>query len=325
MKQAPSSKSIFSVLFDHGLMISVNLQLAYFALFLLPSNGLFVDFLSELSPKTRMYYCAFAKCLPVVMLGIMNQVRLLSVQGKLHGRVASARAQSLFSYMETISRGLILCAIGDCLLDLEEVSPLNFVFGLMAFLFGHVWYMVAFTQSGFIQQRLEGAAVCIAYAGGMFAYLYSSLNTAETPLDLRVPVVIYASVIASMVYVSYSWADVPRGVYWATLIGAIIFVASDSVLAIDKFKFLGTMPYAKIIVMVTYYTAQNFIGAVAPFAAASAIEQEIEEQAAVDALIAAQVAKDDATKTKKSPAAAASGAAGGKKAPTPSNKGKKNN
>ena len=43
----------------------------------------------------------------------------------------------------------------------------------------------------------------------------------------------------------------------AALVGATVFAASDAVLAVDKFD--GGLPYGKVVIMVTYWTAQWFL------------------------------------------------------------------
>ena len=47
-------------------------------------------------------------------------------------------------YQLAIAAGLLLCALGDILLEASEAT---FLFGLIAFLLGHVAYIVAFTRA----------------------------------------------------------------------------------------------------------------------------------------------------------------------------------
>ena len=75
---------------------------------------------------------------------------------------------------------------------------------------------------------------------------------------LKIPVIVYAIVITSMLFVvfkgSLKWA-IPANNY--ILIGAILFVSSDSILAFNKFY--APITQASFYIMITYCMAQYFI------------------------------------------------------------------
>ena len=87
-------------------------------------------------------------------------------------------------------------------------------------------------------------------------YFFGMITTLGPKLGpLTVPVIVYAIVISSMLFFalkgSYQWAKIP---YQSVLIGAILFIASDSILAFNKFY--QAIPFASFLIMVTYLAAQ---------------------------------------------------------------------
>ena len=55
-------------------------------------------------------------------------------------------------------------------------------------------------------------------------------------------------------YCSHKWASSSRT---SGLVGALLFIVSDTILAYNKF--VSPLPMAKVMVMVTYYAGQYFI------------------------------------------------------------------
>lgn len=84
----------------------------------------------------------------------------------------------------------------------------------------------------------------------------------EIPSDLKLPVTVYALVIGTMV--GAAWSKCINGNKWDTnklmgAIGALIFVVSDTIIAVNKFYF--PFDSAKTWVMITYYLGQTLIAA----------------------------------------------------------------
>jgi uncharacterized membrane protein YhhN len=86
----------------------------------------------------------------------------------------------------------------------------------------------------------------------MLAILLPSLG------DLKIPVFVYALVISTMLLFAFKgfliWKEPAN---WYILLGAIIFVSSDSILAFDKF-YVQIM-HGSFLIMVTYLLAQYLI------------------------------------------------------------------
>lgn len=98
-----------------------------------------------------------------------------------------------------------------------------------------------------------------------------------------------------MTYFATVRSGVPATNYWLTLGGALSFVVSDSVLAVNKFAFDNTLPYAKVVVMATYYGAQALTG----LAVKSLVDADVAAAAAEKADAAAGGKKDKEDKKRK--------------------------
>jgi uncharacterized membrane protein YhhN len=151
---------------------------------------------------------------------------------------------------------IILCLAGDVLL----MFPNQFITGLIAFLLGHIAYIVAYRQhrgedkenalSGVHRIRL---AFPIILAGtGLVIILYPSLG------DLRIPVIVYALVLSLMVLNAlFRFGRTNSESFWLVFAGAVLFMVSDSILAIDKF--LTPVTLGGFTIMLTYIAGQYLI------------------------------------------------------------------
>jgi uncharacterized membrane protein YhhN len=139
----------------------------------------------------------------------------------------------------------------------------RFVAGLASFLVAHLAYLYAFA-GGRPAASAPGLLVVVAVvAGVVLALLWPGLGR------LRVPVLFYVGVIALM-----AWSALARG--WelrtaAALLGAAgaaLFMASDALLALDRFR--APIRGAQALIMTTYVAAQWLI-AMSVSAAATAL------------------------------------------------------
>jgi uncharacterized membrane protein YhhN len=142
---------------------------------------------------------------------------------------------------------LALSTLGDILLDLDPERL--FVFGLGSFLVAHLVYIFLFVRNRrrtiiLGTPRLLLAVLVLMYSIGISAWLLPSLG------GLIVPVAIYMCAITAMV-VSAILARFSNP--WI-VVGAILFLISDSLLAVNKFK--TPVPYRDFLVWTTYYVGQ---------------------------------------------------------------------
>lgn len=140
------------------------------------------------------------------------------------------------------------------MLELEPIFPLGFVAGLVSFLTGHICYVVAFYE-GKQKMAILRAVPLYLYAFGLFFYLKPKI-----PSDLVWPVLAYALTIGTMGYRAIArfgndYCAVSSQKRAA--LGAILFILSDSLIAINRFD--TPIPHAHVYIMITYYLAQFLI------------------------------------------------------------------
>ncbi len=146
---------------------------------------------------------------------------------------------------------------GDVLLEYQWSESSLFVPGLLCFLTAHVFYIVLFI-SRLKPARLTSLGLLLTYAfivvfGLLLVfYLYKDLG------EMKVPVMIYATVILSMLAAGFT-RDKSFGSRGSRLVlaGAILFVISDTILAVNRFGHSFSM--AGALIMVTYLSAQYLI------------------------------------------------------------------
>ena len=152
--------------------------------------------------------------------------------------------------------GLIFSLAGDIFLEVPKGVADLFVPGLASFLLAQVSYLILFFASPgrdyMTGKRLFLVLPIAVYGMTLVSYLYDGLG------EMRVPVMIYAAVILLMLAAAINRLEkVNRRSYWLVLTGAILFVVSDSSIAISKFghSFRG----ASAVIMSTYLVAQYLI------------------------------------------------------------------
>ena len=153
--------------------------------------------------------------------------------------------------------GLFFSWMGDVFLLFEDKQALFFILGLAGFLTTHIFYIVYFLRikspnTSLLQKKPICIALVAAYGITLVWQLYPYLG------DLKLPVIVYAAVICSMLLCSlHIFLKVNKKAAVCYLLGATVFVVSDSLLAINKFY--QPFPYAGVFIMLTYCAAQYFI------------------------------------------------------------------
>lgn len=147
--------------------------------------------------------------------------------------------------------GLVLSLVGDVFLLWPKEG---FLPGLVSFLLAHLAYIAAFCVPARLAAR---PLVFVAY--GVVAALILSQLWPGVPGALRVPVLGYVVCLATMAAQAAVWwrtaigsADERRA--QAAAIGGLLFMASDSLLAINKFAL--PLPFAPLWILATYWAAQ---------------------------------------------------------------------
>ena len=172
--------------------------------------------------------------------------------------IAGVYVHQRFASKNILLTALTLSWIGDIILLFADKGELYFIGGLVAFLFSHIFYIILFNKQ--LKMYLKksrtiywmGITAIISYLLIMMGVLMPHLG------DLLLPVFVYAMTISIMLLFALkgflNWQK-PANVY--IFIGAIIFVASDSILAFDKFY--APVKYSSFLIMLTYLAAQYLI------------------------------------------------------------------
>lgn len=165
----------------------------------------------------------------------------------LKGTHLSAKTRTLMLF------ALSLSLLGDVLLMVSDDSPNFFLGGLIAFLLSHIFYILVFLKKrNTLIKPFVFATLLIVYAVGLFYLLRNSLG------DMLIPVIFYVVVILSMaITASLRKENTPNISYYLVLIGALFFMISDSLLAVNKFY--TEIPFPHLSIMSTYALAQYCI------------------------------------------------------------------
>jgi uncharacterized membrane protein YhhN len=155
---------------------------------------------------------------------------------------------------------LFFSFLGDSLLMYTDKNETYFMAGLFAFLISHMAYIFVYRQHKLSEpgnelagmQRLRFAFPIILAGTGLVVVLYPHLD------NMLFPVIAYALVIIIMTLNAlFRFGHTNPNSFWLVLAGALLFMLSDSLLAINKF--MNPFPGAGFMVMLTYISAQYLI------------------------------------------------------------------
>jgi len=151
-------------------------------------------------------------------------------------------------YQRAIILGLLFSLAGDVFL----IKPERFVHGLVSFLIAHLFYIAAFVlfvPSGWLFVSALPVAASFVL---ILRVLWSHLG------QMRLPVMIYTFIIALMGWQTINrWFVIGDVKSTFAVLGALSFMASDSVLAINKFR--QNFHLAQLLLLTTYFVAQWLI------------------------------------------------------------------
>jgi len=162
------------------------------------------------------------------------------------------------NFSKLIFAGLVFSLVGDIALLFAGKSPTFFVAGLSAFLIAHIFYATAF----FRDYRYNPDAskkyghimliVMAIFTIGFYFWIRTYL------MDLKMPVMAYMVVISLMaIMAGYRYERVNLLSFQLILAGAICFIVSDTLLAVNKF--VQPFVLSGVLIMATYMAAQFLI------------------------------------------------------------------
>ncbi|MEO0897692.1 MAG: lysoplasmalogenase [Bacteroidota bacterium] len=212
--------------------------------------------------------------LAFIMLGMVNISSLIFFDGKGIGYQVSKSLlmPTLFMYYWMFKASsarfehfLVMGALffswaGDVLLMYE--SSLFFLLGLGSFLLAHICYILCFSLTlppykgkSYLGKHPWAYLPFLLYAALLFWLIYGGLG------NMTVPVLVYATVICVMSLTALNrWNRVSEISFGYVFLGALLFMLSDSLIAVGKFASdVVLIPFRQIWVMLTYMTAQYLI------------------------------------------------------------------
>ncbi|MBN8823537.1 MULTISPECIES: lysoplasmalogenase [unclassified Spirosoma] len=170
------------------------------------------------------------------------------------------QAVGFVSYIRWLLVGMVFALVGDILLMIQEIDL--FAAGLGAFLMMQICYSIAFLKSIrageqlITSRRLVKRAIPFSLYLIIFLVLLRPVFISKPDLEvLWWPVVIYASCLNGMGLLATQRQGLPG--YNQVVIGALLFIISDSAIAVNKF--LSPFSGSTWLVMTPYATAQYLI------------------------------------------------------------------
>lgn len=161
--------------------------------------------------------------------------------------------------------GLFFSWLGDIFLMFpreqysESTAKLLFIAGLAAFLIAHIQYILLFLKD--LRNKIDLSLVTskpytslpfLIYGIGLLWFLYPHLAV------MKIPVTLYAITIIAMLILAFNRKGfVSNSSYLLVFIGAILFVISDSTIAVTLFYKHFTLD--RLVIMSTYIVAQLLI------------------------------------------------------------------
>ena len=160
-----------------------------------------------------------------------------------------ARQPEASLYKVAIIAGLVCSLAGDVFL----VFPSDrFVAGLVSFLIAHLFYIAAFTSGTGFGFSWRSLAPCVIYGISMFSILSPHLG------KMQLPVLVYMVVILVMARQAWErWSRTGQSAALLAFLGAVLFLISDSALAVNRFR--GGYKSAQALILSTYFAAQWLI------------------------------------------------------------------
>jgi len=212
----------------------------FILLFLIVSTG-------ELISKTVSVHWLEMICKPAIMISL----------GLFYW---AAQREKKEPVVLTVILAIFFSCLGDVLLMFQRANANFFTLGLGSFLLAQVNYILAYKQhqgersADELQglQRIRFSLPIILSGTGLVVILYKHLG------DLKIPVLLYAGVLTYMVLTAlFRFGRTNTSSFAMVFAGAILFMISDSLIAVDKF--LEPLSMAGFWIMTTYIIGQFLI------------------------------------------------------------------
>ena len=160
-------------------------------------------------------------------------------------------------WVKHVTLALAFSWIGDVMLMFTHKSFMLFFAGLSAFLFAHIIYVITYTRATYRNKLSIRFSVVPILLLGYFIVM-SWLILPYVASIIQVPLAVYGFILLMMASAAwYRNGETNILSFQWVFVGALMFIVSDSLLAINRFS--QTLPFANQAVMITYIAAQWLI------------------------------------------------------------------
>jgi len=207
--------------FDESYLVKVN-KITYSIFFIF-----FLGYLATLQYRPYLF-SYIVKIIPILSLSFIAFLNIDGIRGKL------------------IVAGLLLSATGDVFLAISGKG--YFIFGLSFFAAAHVVYILALFREPVLKRRRSIITVVFLLYGLIIGYfIVPNLQRLQIPVSIYIVLLILMGISAVA----------GRNNHYLVIVGAALFIISDSIIAFNMF--LMKISNSSFWIMVTYYPAQFLI------------------------------------------------------------------
>lgn len=189
------------------------------------------------------------KCLPVAFLTAMVGLHVLDTRAPV-----TSTAPGSVAKLAKLFWGLLFSCIGDAYLLFSDY----FLFGVIAFAMAQSIYTTLFGGGVVLfLEATQNEVVSGLAVASISVLVYASVMT-RMPRKMVIPAAVYALLISMMLWSALVQAQ--RSLNDLTIlgaVGAVLFYTSDVLLTVNKWRM--SVPFAPVLIMTTYYSAQLFI------------------------------------------------------------------
>ena len=190
------------------------------------------------------YLVASMATLVLILTGALQQYWIVRLVFKLAPMVVLILGRYMESGLLNLTAALIFSLVGDAFLVFE--SDVCFLLGILAFLVAHVCYIWYFKLPKPSLKSL--VLIPVVYGPALSIYFLVLFPKIK---KVQIEATVYMAVLITMAYVAINTLSL------AVIGGALVFLASDFVLALQRFSPPKIPPhYMSFVVMSTYYLAQ---------------------------------------------------------------------
>ena len=151
---------------------------------------------------------------------------------------------------------LIFSWLGDMAL-MKDGEEIYFLLGLGAFLLAQLTYTYIYYNSTFQKPEFQLMPLLPILTFTIFLLAFVLRGA---PTEMQIPIVVYALCLTAMASMARLRLGLTSNMSFQwVMTGSMLFVISDSAIAVDKFYPQFQIPYPEVVIMTTYIAAQLLI------------------------------------------------------------------